>query len=280
MVYKYVIVVPVFRRLELTIKFLDSVQFNLNEVLFVIIDDSPTREHFDYFNDTQNIKVLTTEQEAWWCGCTRIGLHYLENLDGISEETILVIANNDVELGNCDWTLLDDYLSLDNTIVHPVSIDQDGKEISSGCKVISWFPYVTNHPKNFNSNKIQIDLCTARFLCMKYKTYKRVGNIAINLIQYHGDNDFSFRAKKLGVNTYIVSNLFCTVHNLDTGTKEHNTSSFTNLLESFNDLKSPNNISSRYNFISNHFNKVFSVAICLSMTLNTLVKFIFNKFKK
>lgn len=280
MVYKYVIVVPVFRRLELTIKFLESVQRNLNVVLFIIVDDSPDREHFNYFSNSSNIRVLTTEQEAWWCGCTRLGLDYVDTLDCISGETILVIANNDVELGDCDWSSLDDLLEQSGGMVHPITLDQDGNEISSGCNVLSWFPYVTHHPKNICADFVNIDLCTARFLCLKYLDYMKIGNISINLTQYHGDNDFSLRAKKLGVSASITPKLFCTVHNADTGMKEHNVLKISELFKSFWDIKSPNNIDSRFRFVSNHFNLFVSIFICSSMFTNTVAKFVVRKFLK
>lgn len=284
---KTFVIVPVFKRLKLTKIFVNSLVENwLGDITILIVDDSDELENYNYFKhyDSDNVITIHTKigDDSFWCGTMRVGIDYLnENLKP-NPDDIVIFANNDVTIDEAFFHTF--YHHIDSeSIVHPQTL-ANNKLVSSGCKVKSWFPYITSHPicetsGPHNPTKVEIDLCTARFLSMKFSTLKVIGNIAGNLIQYHGDNDFSLRAKKLGIRSYIINGAVCKLYDDDTGKKNSNINRFKDAYNSLFEIRSANNLYSRWCFINNHFSKIHSVFILLSMTVNVFVKVIMNKFK-
>lgn len=275
------IVVPVYGRLQFTKRFFASVCSQISDLTFIVVDDENHHyENFTYFSSLEEERVVTlkTGGDAWWCGTVRIGLDWVLSRGDIHAGDVVVIANNDVVLPDGQFEKILTYI-LEDTIVHPITYSDSGEELSSGCKVQSWFPFFTCHPKGVVTSKEPIDLCTARFMCLNYSTLQKVGNIASNLVQYHGDYDFSLRAKEKGVKSYILGEVCCSVYDEDTGQKSTNIRSFRGLLKSFSSVRSSNNLKSRFSFLLNHFSKPKASLILLSMILNMFVKVVLIKVK-
>jgi len=272
------IVVPVFKRLELTIKFCKSVFSSIEDIKIIVIDDSPELEHVNYFsnsNDFPMVDCIATEGNTWWCNTVYVGLEYVSSLKPKNNST-LIIANNDVVINAECWVNLKRKLNT-RLIVHPRTFVNKA-EVSSGAKVVCWFPFITKHPKNTDQDE-PVDLATARFLCMKWSVYQKVGNINLNLIQYQGDNDFSLRAKKKGISTIVVHDAICELYDADTGMKSHNTLTFRKFIQSLSSIRSPNNLKMKYVFLRQHFPAPLALFITLSMLVNCFGKFIYNSLQ-
>lgn len=271
---KVYIVVPVFGRLNLTKNFFNSLKCEIGDFIFIVIDDDPVNlENYKYFSalNDKNVVPLRTSGDMWWCGTTSVGVDYV--LKNASENDIMVIANNDVILSKGSWDVMLREIHGDR-ILHPETIS-NGRHVSSGAKIISWFPFVTRHPLKVSQLEM-IDLCTARFLCMQVKVLFKIGNISKNLLQYQGDNDLSLRAKRFGVNTFIVPGAACNL--FDEDGKSISKKKIVDFLKSFFNVKSPNNIKYRYRFVRNHFNQFYSFFIVFSMTINSFVKYAVSRF--
>jgi GT2 family glycosyltransferase len=276
------IIVPTFARVEETKKFLKSLSESITKnYLVIIIDDHPENITLKSIVENKSIKILSSTKEMWWVGSINLGIKTLLDKYNLKDDDIVIFANNDVQIDKSSFNILMKELkSSSNQIVHPRTFDQDNIETSSGTKILSYFPYITKHPKKFQEDKKLIDMGTARFLCMKAITLKKVGYINQNLLQYLGDNDFTLRAKrKYNINTYIVRDATCKLDDTQTGIKNNNIKSIKELWISFFSIKSPNNIKYRYIFFKNHFNILSSLLITSSMTFNTLIKFIIRKIK-
>ncbi len=276
------IIVPTFARIEETRNFLKSIHESIEQnYLVLIVDDHPDKIIYKGIEENKNLKILTPEEELWWVGSINLGIETLFNEYNLKDEDIVVFANNDMLIDKNNFDILYEALDKDkNQIVHPRTFDQNNMEVSSGAKILSLFPYITKHPKNFSEAKIDIDMGTARFLCMTATTLKKVGFINKALVQYLGDNDFTYKAKrKYNINTYILRDAICTLDDTQTGMKNTNIKNIKELWQSFFSIKSPNNIKYRYRFFKSHFNLLFSFFITLSMTLNTLAKFITRKIR-
>ena len=276
------ILVPTFARVEETKVFLSSISNSVNKnYVVLIVDDHPDKVTYKEIKENTHIKILTPENELWWVGSINLGMETLFNEYNLNDEDIIVFANNDMIINQNSFDVLCKELHKDkNQIVHPRTFDQDNIEVSSGTKILSLFPYITKHPKDFSEDKIEIDMGTARFLCMTGSTLKKVGFINSELVQYLGDNDFTLRAKrKYNINTYILRDAICKLDDTQTGIKNTNIKNIKELWNSFSSIKSPNNIKYRYRFFKSHFNLWFSFFITLSMTFNTLVKFIIRKIR-
>jgi GT2 family glycosyltransferase len=271
------ILVPTFARIKETEKFLNSIHESIDkDYLTIIIDDHPEKVTFKSIQQNNHIKVIASEKEIWWVGSVNLGIQTLFDKYDLKDEDIVVFANNDVQIDKNSFNLLYSELKKNNTqIVHPRTFDQDGLEVSSGAKILSLFPYITSHPKNFLSEKKAIDMGTARFLMMNAVVLKQIGYINKNLVQYGGDNDFTYSAKRIhNINTYILRDAVCRLDDTSTGIKNHNIQNIKDLYKSFFSIKSPNNIKYRYRLFEKFYGNVGAFFITLSISFNTILKFI------
>ena len=275
------IIVPTFARVDETKKFLESIKRSIQaNYLIIIIDDHPDKVTFKNIKQNERIKIIRSEKELWWVGCINLGIQNLLIENKLNDDDIVIFANNDIQIDMNCFNLLHNELKRDNLqIVHPRTIDQKGFEVSSGAKIISFFPYITRHPKHFKTYKKMIHMGTARFLMMSGHVLKKVGYINKNLIQYGGDNDFTLTANRLyDIKTYILRDAICKLEDSITGIKNQNIKSMSELFKSFSSIKSPNNIKYRYILFKKFFGNLGAFFISMSMLLNTVVKFVLKKF--
>ena len=276
------IIVPTFARVDETKKFLESIKRSIQaNYLIIIIDDHPDKVTFKNIKQNERIKIIRSEKELWWVGCINLGIQNLLIENKLNDDDIVIFANNDIQIDMNCFNLLHNELKRDNLqIVHPRTIDQKGFEVSSGAKIISFFPYITKHPKKFNKEKELIDMGTARFLMMFGNILKKVGYINESLIQYGGDNDFTLSAKRFHeINTYILRDAICKLEDDITGIKNQNINNIKELFGSFYSIKSPNNIKYRYILFKKFFGNIAAFFITASISLNTVVKFILKKIR-
>ena len=274
------ILVPTHSRVEETKKFLKSIdQSILDSYLIIIIDDHPDKKTYKSIKQNSKVKVFHSNKELWWVGSINHGIEILFNEFYLKDDDIVIFANNDVQIGKKSYECLYNELNKDfNQILHPRTYNQNGIEVSSGAKIISLFPYITSHPKKLIKEKELIDMGTARFLMMGGIVLNKVGHINKDLLQYGGDNDFTLSAKRLhNINSYILRDAKCMLEDSLTGIKNHNIENILELFKSFFSIKSPNNIKYRYILFEKFFGKVISFFITLSLSLNTIVKFIIRK---
>ncbi len=273
------IIVPTFDRVEDTKNFLNSIHRSVSsKYLVLLIDDHPSNITFNTIKKN-NVKVLPSNEELWWVGSVNLGIKKLLNEYNLNEDDIVVFANNDVQIEKKSFEILLNEIKKDNyQIIHPRTFDLNQIEVSSGTKIISLFPYVTKHPKNFKRKKVAIDMGTTRFLMMGGGVLKKVGYINQELLQYGGDNDFTLTAKRShNIKTHIMRDAVCVLDDSQTGIKNQNIPSYKELFKSFNSIKSPNNIRFRYILFKKHYGKVASSLITLSLTINTILKFIIKR---
>ncbi|HIF9479233.1 TPA: glycosyltransferase family 2 protein [Photobacterium damselae] len=281
---KVACIIPVFGREKLTKNFLESFNNSINNyngtinVEVLVVDDHPektTIKFFKKYKEELSLKVnfINTRGDVWWCETVNTGINYYrERLD----LDYIIIANNDIEFPIDFVEHLNNVIKIKPGVcLHPQTIDMKDfdKYHSSGCIIKSWFPYITKHPLNIGENKFkEIDLATARFLVVPFDKLYQVNGISKNLIQYQGDNDLSLKLKKIGIKTYIYSHSSCFLYNGDTGLKNTNITSWKMFFDSLFSKRSANNLSNKFAFLSNHHSLIVSIAILISMTINSFIK--------
>jgi GT2 family glycosyltransferase len=271
---------PTFARVEETKSFLQSIKESItDEYLILIIDDHPDKVTYEKIEKNSNLRILKPEEELWWVGSINLGIKVLFDEYSLSPNDMIIFANNDMTIDKKSFYMLSQELIQNpNQIIHPRTFNHNNVEVSSGAKILSLFPYITNHPKNFSIKKIEVDMGTARFLCLTFSVLKKVGYINHELVQYLGDNDFTLRAKRqYGIKTYILRDAVCVLDDRHTGLKNTNIMTLKELVNSFFSLRSPNNIKYRFRFFKIHYNAWTSFFVTISMTLNAIVKFIIKK---
>ncbi len=276
------IIVPTYGRVESTIEFIKSMKLSICEkYLVVIIDNHPQRATFDRFKTETYVECIIPEVVEWWVGSINYGMDHLINTYKMQNSDIVIFANNDVTISPQSMDVLfGEYKSDNSQILHPRTFNQNGVEVSSGAKIVSLFPYITNHPKDFPQNKYKIEMGTARFMLMSAKTMMSVGKINEKLVQYLGDNDFTLRAKyEHNIYSYILRDAYCILDDSNTGLKNNNILTLNELFQSLFTIKSPNNIKYRYILFSGHYNRILALLITISMTFNVLVKYLLRRNK-
>lgn len=274
------LIVPTFGRIDDTKNFLDSLHNSIQkDYLVLLIDDHPKKPTLNAFKNEKNVIVYPTEKELWWVGSINLGIKCLYKNFKLKLEDTVIFANNDVMVEKNCFDILEEELQKNRyQILHPRTFNQDGIEVSSGSKVLSFFPYLSMHPKGFKQYKKVIDMGTARFLMMSGGVLRKVKYVNKNLIQYGGDNDITLSAKRFyGIKSYIIRNAICKLNDTQTGIKNHNMINTRQLYQSFFSLKSPNNIKYRFIFFKKFFGSAGSFFVTLSLTFNTILKFVIKK---
>jgi len=272
--------VPTFAKVDETKKLLNSIRKSIKkDYLVLLIDDHPEKVTFSAIEQTNQVKVLPSKKELWWVGSINLGIETLFNSYDLQDEDIVVFANSDVQIEKNSFHILYSEIQKNkNQLIHPRTFDQENIEVSSGANIISFFPYITRHPKDFKKDKELIDMGTARFLMMGGSVLHKVRYINQKLIQYGGDNDFTLSAKRFhNINTYILRDAICRLDDSLTGIKNHNIQNIKELYNSFFSIKSPNNIKYRYELFNRFFGKAGAFLITGSLSLNTIVKFMIRK---
>jgi len=273
------IIVPTYGGIEDTKKFINSIKESINEeYLLILIDDHPEKITFNSIQQNTSIKVISSDKELWWVGSINLGIYTLINTYNLNDKDIVVFANNDIQINKKSFDTLKYELQKDkNQIIHPRTFNHQGVEVSSGAKIVTFFPYITKHPKKFKKEKAVVDMGTGRFLMMNGFVLKKVGFINKDLIQYGGDNDFTLSAKRFhSINTYVLRDAICSLNDIQTGIKNHNIKTIKELYESFYSIRSPNSVKYRFILFRKFFGMIGAFFITISVTINTIVKFIFK----
>lgn len=275
------IILPVFKRVLKTEKFINSIKkiVNSHNIKLILVDDDKDSENIEYFRykNLHFIDFIRGTGNLWWGGSINLGIKYLFTTYNIQSKDVFIFANNDVEIDIDSFNILIASLK-EYDLVHPRTLDHNSNEVSSGSKIISWFPFITKHPKKMQINTL-IDLGTARFLCMNARVLKDLKGINIYLPQYIGDNDFTLRAKEKRYSTHIIHNAICHLDDSETGLKNVNIVKFRDVLTSLTSIKSANNLKHKLIFLKSHHNIVFSYLIMGSMIINIFGKYFIKRIK-
>lgn len=278
------LLVPVFKRLNLTTRLVASLDAYLPEQYTLIIsDDDPEYGHLDIYSEEPHVHVVLGNGSLYWGGGINNCIEYLQDNFSVDSADIVAFVNNDVTIDAQTFGQLNAILEkhANQAIVHPVIYDEKGKRVVAGSQIACWFPFLTRHDTALvtGENAVQIDLASARFLMMNYQVLQTVGIINPKLPHYGGDNDFVLRAKQLGIPSFIVGSSCCYVDEAETGDKVGNMAGIKTLAKSFFNIKSPNSIKYRYRFVNSHMNAIFAAAVVLSMSLKAIAAYFAVKLR-
>ncbi len=244
----------------------------------LIGDDSPENEHGIYFKNTKNVTVLHGTGDLYWGGTVNLCLNFLHKQVQPSSEDIIIFANNDTIIDQNTFPPISTKLQeVSEAIFHSRVFNLEKKEIQSGGILKSWIPIRCSYPINFKEEVIRVDMITGRFLAMKYKILKKIGNIADNLPHYAGDNDFSLRAKSMGIPTFLIRDSICYVDETTSGIKINSSMNIRSFFKSMRDIKSTTNMKYKYRLIRNHNSLFFSLFAIQAEFLKTCYKFLERK---
>jgi GT2 family glycosyltransferase len=210
------VVVPVYNRIEKTIRCLDSIfKQNREDIKVVLVDDSSTDNTKQIINERYSETIILNGTGfLFWTGAIRLGVNYVLSVS--HENDWILLVNNDVEL---DLECIDKLVRFSNkynrkVIVGALSIDLKDKNtiIKSGTVVRSWFfnwnLQILNKCKfsNIKSKKaVEANLLTGRCLLHPVEIFKKIGNYnSEKLPHYGGDDEFTARARSFGYKLFVL----------------------------------------------------------------------------
>lgn len=272
------IIVPVFKRLQQTKSLYESLVQSLDNFILIIGDDSPDFEHVSYFQDHKNVTVIKGTGDLWWGGTINLCLDYLNNIINPESTDVIILANNDTIIETNTFKIIQAKLKENPLAIHhPRVFNMKNKEIQSGARLLSWAPIRCKYPIAFSQELAKVDMMTGRFLVMYYNVLDKIGYIAPNLPHYAGDNDFSLRAKKMGIPSYLVRDSKCYIDEKATGIKLKPSMSLSTYFKALTDIKSPLNMKYKYTLIRNHNSLPFSLFAISIEFAKSFLKYFQNK---
>lgn len=252
------IIIPVFNRVALTLKCLESVaNQTYRNLKVVVVDDGSTDDtaaqiklHFP------DCTVISTGGDYYWTKSVNTGILSIQ--DEMKETDFVVHINNDTTF---ESSYIEDLLSFHekhpNSIVGSLAFDPDSRQVSHlGVLYNAWFPTVK---KNFKEEEIDLsrlkntaylksDTIAARGLLIPGYVIKKVGLLDdINFPQYRSDEDYALTCRKAGINVYISTS--CIVYNTRSNTGYDHTIHDVNIKKIYKSLfsiLSTNNLSIRW----------------------------------
>ena len=211
------IIIPTYGNKNLTNRFISNFLESCSDLKIIITDSHPEKVHESLSQEYSFVDVIFPRTNAWWVESINFAIEYLNQKYKPQEYDKIVFANNDVTISTDSVNRLNNILEENPTnLLHPLTKDEKGNIISSGARIITWIPFITAHPKN---NSI-LHLSNARFLMFNYLVLQKVGLISNKLIQYQGDNYFTYKAFKLGYITLLCEESYCVVDESNTGLKK------------------------------------------------------------
>ena len=254
------IVIPVHNRLELTKKCIQSLKDQSFKDWFAyIIDDGSSDGTFEWVKslNQSNITCIKGSGSLWWTGSMHLGVMHV--LQRALENDYLMSLNNDVFLSERAIEILFNSLKArPKSIFSSISISEGDNQriMSSGAKMISWILNISYHPfygRSYDSldnlNSVEVDMLNGRSVIYPMQVFKKNTFDFKRFPQYGGDNEFSYRVKKLGYSLNINPKSIVYVQRSETGLNPMDrTLTFSEKVISLFSIRSVNNVFIRAKF--------------------------------
>lgn len=258
------IVFPVFNGLSYTKKCLDSLFSNhiskeLNDrILVIIVDDGSTDGTFDWLTKHYpQVYVLKGTGNLWWSGGINMAVKYAINQLNVD---YVLWWNNDIFADSDYFKNLMSHLNINNpkTIIGSKIYHAHDKELiwSMGglfdAKTGQKSLIGTAQPDNSEySIKTECDWLPGMGTITHSSVYDQVGWLDEKKFpQYHGDSDFTFRAKKMGYNIVVFPDLKIYNDTRHSGLRHND--SFKKLIASLFTIRSNYNVKKDILFYKKH----------------------------
>lgn len=272
---------PVYNRLELTKKCLDSIFNSTYKNYKVVLLDDGSIDNTTFFikNNYPNVIILKGDGTYFWAKGMNTCLKYVLTKSNSDDYTLML--NNDVEVTP---SLLNDLITKSNQLENNCIIGSINLIINSNdliensafvCKryfIFNTFRAKFRHNTDLNLlNKelTPVDTIAAKGAFLSISCLKRLGLIDdIHFRQYHGDATFFYRAKYLNIPIYVYKFAKLYSHLELTGIGSTNKINTTKeIFISFFSFKSANYYRSIYHrsLILNKNNIIISLLLTLSI---------------
>jgi len=254
------IIIPVFNRIDFTLRCLQSiVDQSYKNYKVIIIDDGSSDGSAEKIKaGFPQFTVLKGDGHYYWTKCVNTGLLSIQN--EMTADDFVLHVNNDIEF---EPSYIDNLLQFHakhpQSIVGSLSYDPGSKRVSHlGIFYNPWLPLVK---KNFSEEEIELtrlqhieylksDTISARGLLIPGYVIQKIGLLdEQNFPQYRSDEDYALRCRKAGINVYIATS--CLVYNSRINTGYDHTIhriTWSSFYKSLFSILSTNNLAIRWNW--------------------------------
>lgn len=271
------VVIPVFNRKKLTRQCLACLtRQTYRNFRVIVVDDGSTDGTADMIRrEFPEVIVLTGDGNLWWTEGTNWGIRYAQQHPSagqnavpsavVPEEDFVLTLNDDTEVGD-DYlqTLIDAYQQHKPCLVGSPSVDiaNPNKLEFAGTYANLYFANGRGLAADYNFDYqelkrrrpfVESDSLPGRGTLIPMRVFGEIGLFdAKRFKHYMADIEFSVRARKAGyrliVNTRSVVHEYVTATGLFLRQKQ----TWRDFVDSFTSVKSPTNLTVRYNFAIAH----------------------------
>jgi GT2 family glycosyltransferase len=268
---KLAVIIPVHNALDYTIKCLKNLYDEINPVLSdskvvetIVVDDGSTDGTKEWILENYpKVNILQGDGNMWWSGGINVGMQFA--MDKLAC-THFLWWNNDI-LTNGQF-----FPNLFNILVDSTSEEIHGSKIyqlSNRNELWSAGGYFNTKTgkkdmygrgeTNDNYNEpFEVDWFPGMGTIFHRSVYETIGLCdAKHFPQYHGDSDYTFRAKKAGFKLILQPSLV--LFNDTANTAKKHEDSFRQLLKSLTHTKSLYNFFIDFNFYRKHATSMFAI---------------------
>ena len=219
-------VIPTFRETEKIKTLIHSFE-NVRDINIdiIIVNGNPNDETSQWLRSCDDKRIIeqTGNASLYWSGLVNIGLRFI--LNSQSFPCFVFLMNADI-LFSYDilQSFIEEAKNLPPCQLATVTIS-NGKIISSGVQVNSWFFTQNRHPlagsdaSALQKNQlIPVEFLPTRCIMFPFEALQQAGITAEDkLPHYCSDYEFTARLSRLGYKAYIVSNITVEVDTHNTG---------------------------------------------------------------
>lgn len=220
---RFFTIVPVFNRVALTVKCLDTLMCQTDEGRHIILVDDGSTDGTSQIvhNRFPEVKILSGNGDLWWTGAVNLGIRYVLSI-GAPDDYVLLV-NNDTYFDR-------DFISSCRTaagqypeaLIGSVIVDSPTSKtiLTGGCR-INWYTakyHDLNAGKNldlFPQGYIEaVSVLTGRGVVIPVKAFREVGLYDHERLKHRGDTELPRRANLRGFPLYVCYDMV--TYNSDT----------------------------------------------------------------
>jgi GT2 family glycosyltransferase len=219
---KLYIILPVYNRAELTLKFIESLkdQSFQNYCLLLVDDGSTDGTGQKVKENIPGAVVLKGKGDWWWAGSIQQAYYWLEK--NAEKNSKIVIANDDLTFEKDYLQKGIDYLKKNpDSFILSAAYNQDKPAVLEDCGVV--YDFKLDRITSCDVNQLdKLNCVSTRGLFLETKDFLRTGGFRPRLLpHYYSDYEFSIRAKKkFGMKLKCFLDLKVFMNTTSTGVEE------------------------------------------------------------
>ncbi len=248
---KLAILIPVFNKLSLTIKCIDSLlplidsdKLRNYSAYIVLIDDGSTDGTGEWISQNYpQVILLKGDGNLWWSGGINMGVKYVQKR---KDASYLLLWNNDILPESTYFSRLDDLIPefTEQMIIGSKIYTLDPPDQIWACGALFnprngekyMIGFEQSDSEQYNQVR-EVDWLPGMGTLVPVEAIEKLGYWdAENFPQYHGDSDFTYRAKTMGYQIMVYPQLKLWNDSLNTGINHEG--KFSNLLRLLKDQRS------------------------------------------